>query len=104
MVQRALGLFVLLSVACGPTEEEVEPNCGLDLTCVDGEFCLGVIPAGGATGDEAYSCEALPDGCDSFEAMCIDDPACVPDWAAEFCPDAASVACYVDPNEAICND
>lgn len=87
-------------VACGDEAEEA-PNCGPELACIEGEFCLGVIPAGGTTGDEEWSCEALPADCADLSAMCIDSPPCIEDWALEVCPSGfTSDSC--DGAEAIC--
>lgn len=92
-------LSLSLVVACGEEEEAV--NCGLDLTCTETEFCLGIIPPGGTTGDEEYTCEPLPEGCDSLAGMCTDSPPCIEDWAVEYCPDGfTSDSC--DGTEAIC--
>lgn len=99
-----VGLFVACS-GDAPEDEET-PNCGGELTCADDEFCLSYLAPGAATGDEEYSCELLPSECDSFDAMCFDEPACVEDWAALFCPNAFSFGCvsFGGSDEAYCQD
>ncbi len=101
-------LAVALFVACSggdKDDEETGPTCGGELTCGEGEFCLSYTPSGGTTADAEYSCEPLPDGCNSFDHMCFDDPPCVEDWAAEVCPpDTWSSGCisFGSAQEASC--
>jgi hypothetical protein len=103
-----LALVLLGACGGGSDEEDGEDqgqSCGDSLTCGDGEFCLSYLPAGASTGEEEYSCEAFPDGCDSFDAMCFDDPACVEDWSAVVCPaDTFSSGCvsFGGSEEAFC--
>jgi hypothetical protein len=102
-----LGWVVWLAVACGEESEEGTTTgspCG-DLTCEDGTFCLATIPEGGTTGDEEYTCEALPEGCDDLNHLCVDEPACVEDWAADFCPGAVAFGCgtFNGSGEAFCS-
>ncbi len=101
-------LMVALLVGCGGggAEDEEGTACGDSLMCGDGEFCLSYLAADASSGDEEYSCEAFPGDCDSFDAMCFDDPdPCVDDWVAEVCPaDTFSSGCVsgLGSEEAFC--
>ena len=104
-----LALAVL--VACGGKKDgdgQEGTPCGDDLTCADGEFCLGFLAAGASTGEEEYSCEPLPEGCESFDHMCFDDPdVCVEDWASEVCgPNTFGSGCvaFGGSQEAYCQE
>jgi hypothetical protein len=84
-----LGILALslLVASCGGKEEEEDTTpCGDSLECTSSEFCLSFLPDGASSGEEEYSCEPLPAGCESFDHMCFDDPdVCIEDWALDVC-------------------